>query len=206
MIFGGGRGVYLGKRYYIAITVSISCLLVCACLDVTFYIKSKRYESYLNETMSRNVKSMIGSIVNAEVVLNYIVDSRTITREQADELYFQYHEFAYSLQELEELYVKVRDEHRVFNPANQYHFELYQFFEHLRTEMDSNIQNVKKLNDDELAYYNKMFNITRSYSDILQKYRSSKLLIQEDEWTNILKKISNVDYEETIKNNNSISA
>jgi hypothetical protein len=151
--------------------------------------------------MSRNVKNMIGSIVNAEVMLNFVIDTKTITKEQADELYFQYHEFAFSVQELEELYIKVRDEQRLFNPVNQHHFEAYQYFEHLRVEMDNSIQTVRKLNEDELKYYNRMLRITKLSSDILQKYRNTKLLIQRDEWSILLKKLSNVDGQETINNN-----
>lgn len=201
MIYWEAGCVYLKKRYFIAIIVSISCLFVSACLNICYYLRNKRYESYLDETMSRKVKNMIGSIVNAEVMLNFVIDTKTITKEQADELYFQYHEFAFSVQELEELYIKVRDEQRLFDPVNQQYFEVYQYFEHLRMEMDNNIQTVRKLNEDELKYYNRMFRITKFSSDILQKYRNTKLLIQKDEWSSLLEKLSTVDGKETTNNN-----
>jgi hypothetical protein len=195
--------VHSKKRYCIAIAMSISCLFVSTCLNIYYYLRNERNESYLNETMTRSIKSMSSSIVNAEVMLSFVVDNKTITREQTDELYFQYHEFSYSIRELEELYIKVRGEQRLFNSANEYHLEIYQFFEHLRVEMDKNIQTVRKLNDDEINYYNEMLNISKCCSNILQKYRNKRLFVKEDEWIKLLKTLSTVDGKET-KNNNSL--
>lgn len=195
----------LRKRYYIAVSVSISCLLVSACLNFSWVMKNKRYETYLNETMSRNLKTMTNSIVNADVMLDFVVSEQTISREQVDNLYFQYHEFAYSVQELEELYVKARGKQSMFNPVNQYHFEIYEFFEHLRTEMDTNLQTVRTINSEELIYYKRLFKLTEEYTDIVQTYRKSSLKVSKDEWVGLLKQLSNVDNSGIIKNSDALA-
>jgi hypothetical protein len=168
-------------------------------------MKSKKYESYLDETISRNLKSMISSIVNADVMLSFVIDNENITREQVDELYFEYHEFAYSVQELEQMYIRVKDKQSMFNPVNQYHFELYQFFEHLKTEMDTTEQNIRKLSEEELVYYRRLFRLTETYTDTLQKYRKSKLKAGEEEWVKLLNNLSNVDNSGIIKENKALT-
>jgi hypothetical protein len=193
------------RKYYIAVTLSISCLLISTFLNITNYMKNKRYESHLNEALTRNVKNMGISIVNADVMLSYVIDSQTITREQVEQLYFQSHEFAYCIQELEELYVKVTDKQSMFNPVNQYHFEIFQFFEHLRNRMENEAETVRKLSNEELIYYKRLFNLTECYTDVLQEYTNTKLTIAKEGWLNFLMKLSNIDNSGIIKNNDAIS-
>jgi hypothetical protein len=167
-------------------------------------MRNKRYESYIEEAMSRNLKSMTSSIANADMLLDNVISKKTITREQVDQLYFQYHEFAYSIQELEHMYIDLQDKESMFNPFNQYHFELYEYFEHLRIEMSINSQLERELKDEEGVYYKRLFRLTESYMDILQKYSSMKLIIDKEDWVDLLNQLSNVDKLGVIKDNNAL--
>jgi hypothetical protein len=93
----------------------------------------------------------------------------------------------------------------MFNPVNQYHFEIYEFFEHLRTEMDTNLQTVRTINSEELIYYKRLFKLTEEYTDIVQTYRNSSLKVSKDEWVELLKQLSNVDNSGIIKNSDALA-
>jgi hypothetical protein len=181
------------KRNYITAALFILVLLSSIYIITSFYIKHKRYETYLNEIVLSQYRVMKFSILDADVLLGFIVEQKAITKEQADELYFDYHEFAYAVDGMENLYVNIRDEQKLFNPINQYHFEYYDFFEHLKDEMDKKNETRRELSDDEISYYKRMFTVTEGYTDIVDKYRKIKFSITKEEYVELLKKLANID-------------
>lgn len=181
------------KRNYITAALFILVLLASIYIITSFYIKNKRYETYLNEIVLSQYRVMKFSILDADVLLGFIVEQKAITKEQADELYFDYHEFAYAVDNMENLYVNIRDEQKLFNPINQYHFEYYDFFEHLKDEMDKKNEARRELSDDEISYYKRMYTVTEVYTDIVDKYRKIKFSITKEEYVELLKKLANID-------------
>lgn len=185
--------MYSRKGYYIVILILATCLLIDTCLNVSYYLKNKRYQYYINETVEKSFKTMTSSIVDADVLLDYIVEQKTITKEQTDQLYFEYHEFAFAVEELNEVYKMLKDEQGAFNEINEFHLEMYSFFENLKVQMEKNGQVVRKMDSNELKYYKRMFSYTEAYAEVLRKYKDVKLVVSEDEWIVLLKEFANID-------------
>lgn len=174
------------KKLKILFGFTIILLIISIFFNVYYIGKHRKYKSYIDEEIANTLRTMGASIKDINLAIDQVNKNKAASKEDINNLAINYKEFAYGMQDLIYLNMRIREE--------EYSFKIEPYY--LKIYYELNIMNEKGTSFDFFEKDTFIFiqKITKEYLEIINSYLENiDRTVSNEEWVDILYQIDYVN-------------